>query len=78
MWDLLLAAAAWYLCGVAGFLYWWTADFPADARTLREALMLGVLGPVTVVGGWLIHHALPPTPALRPIRVRSDDRRRRR
>lgn len=78
MWDLLLAAAAWYLCGVVGFLYWWTEDFRADARAVAEALVFGVMGPVTVFGGWLIHRVLlvEEQRELKPVRIRTDDRRR--
>lgn len=80
MWDVLLAVAAWYLCGVAGFLYWWTEDFQADARAVAEALVLGIMGPITVVAGWLIHRVLlvEEPRELKPIRIRTDDRRTRR
>jgi len=78
MWELLMAVTAWYLCGVVGFLYWWTEDFQADARTLADALMFGVMGPVTVLGGWLIHRVmLVEERELKPIRIRIDDDRRR-
>jgi len=80
MWDLLLAFAAWYLCGVVGFLYWWTEDFQADRRTLAEALGFGVMGPVTVLGGWLIQCVMlvADERELKPIRISTDDRRPRR
>ncbi|PWC53577.1 hypothetical protein [Azospirillum sp. TSO22-1] len=79
MWDLLLAGAAWYLCGVVGFLYWWTEDFQADARTVAEALVFGAMGPATVLAGWLIHRVLlaGEPRELKPIRIRTDDDRRR-
>ena len=79
MWDLLLAVAAWYLCGVVGFLFWWTEDFRADARTLADALAFGLMGPVTVIGGWLIHRVMlvEDERELKPIRIRIDDDRRR-
>ena len=79
MWDVLLAAAAWYLCGVVGFLYWWSEGSRADARAVAEALAFGVLGPVTVFGGWLVHRVLPVEERceLKPIRIRTDEHRRR-
>lgn len=80
MWDVLMAVAAWYLCGVVGFLYWWTEDFRAGRRTLAEALGFGIMGPVTIFGGWLIHRVMlvADERELKPIRIRSDDDRRRR
>jgi len=80
MWDLLLAIAAWYLCGVVGFLYWWTEEFRFDARAFIDALGFGLMGPVTVLGGWLIHRLmlLEDERELKPIPIRIDDHRRRR
>ncbi len=79
MWDLLLAGAAWYLCGVVGFLYWWTEDFRVEGRTLADALGFGIMGPVTVLGGWLIHRVMlvEDERALKPIPIRIDENRRR-
>jgi len=83
MLDLLFAFAAWYLCGVAGFLYWWSEDFAVDARALLDALVMGLMGPITILGGYLIHRIMPlgemededgPKPI--PVRIRTDDRRR--
>lgn len=78
MWDFLMAFAAWYLSGVVGFLYWWTEDFKVDARALVEALAFGIMGPATILGGWLIHRVLvaPDEGQLKPIPIRIDDRRR--
>lgn len=79
--ELSIAAIAWYACGVAGFLYWWTDDARLDPRLLRDALAFGLLGPVTALAGLLIRHGLRPhedVGDLRPIRIRSDDGRRRR
>lgn len=79
MWDLLLAFAAWYLSGVVGFLYWWTEDFRADARALIDALAFGVMGPITILGGWLIHRIalIDDERNLKSIPLRIDDDRRR-
>lgn len=78
MWDLLLAFAAWYLCGAVGFLYWWSEDFQVDGRTLIDALGFGLMGPVTVLGGWLIHRLvlLEDERDLMAIRIRTDEDRR--
>ena len=80
MWDVLLAFAAWYLCGVAGFLYWWTEDFQVDGRAVIDALAFGVMGPVTLLAGWMIHRLMlvEDERALKPIPIRIDDDRRRR
>ncbi|MGQ9369864.1 hypothetical protein [Azospirillum sp. ST 5-10] len=77
--ELPIAAVAWYACGIAGFLYWWADEADTDRRLLRDALVVGLLGPVTVLAGLLIRHGLRPHETageLRPIRVRSDDHRR--
>ncbi|HYG91499.1 MAG TPA: hypothetical protein VD978_35185 [Azospirillum sp.] len=75
MWDLLFAFAAWYLCGMAGFLYWWSEDFRVDARALTDALAFGIMGPITILCGWLIHRLTlaEEENELKPIQVRTDD-----
>lgn len=78
MTDMLLALAAWYVCGVAGFLYWWTEDFALDRRALRDALAFGVMGPAALAAGWMVHRILRREHGdLQPIRIESRDRRRR-
>lgn len=78
MWDLLIAFAAWYVCGMAGFLYWWSEDFRVDARVLFDALAFGIMGPITILAGWLIHRLPVGSEGdPEPIRIRIDDDRRR-
>ena len=55
MTDLLLALAAWYACGVAGYGYWCFDGWrPERASDWGVALALGVLGPVVPLAGWLV------------------------
>jgi hypothetical protein len=70
--------AAWYACGVAGFLYWWTEDAPVDRVVLVDALAFGVMGPCNLLLGYLIHR-LPDAEEGEgepvPVRIRTRDRR---
>lgn len=55
--ELIFAGLAWYACGVAGFLYWWTEDHSFSTAVLPDAFGMGVLGPIAVLAGYLIHRA---------------------
>ncbi len=86
MQNMLIALIAWCLCGVVGFLSWWSKDLPVDAYALDDALASGVLGPITIVSGallsgWLLHRFMRVAEenARKPIRIRSNrDRHQRR
>ncbi|HEY0834664.1 MAG TPA: hypothetical protein VGE72_12215 [Azospirillum sp.] len=72
--------AAWYACGVAGFLYWWTEDEPVDGVILLDALAFGLMGPLNLLLGYLIHRlpgdaAAPEEGEPVPVRIRTRDRR---
>jgi len=58
MTTLILAALAWYACGVAGFLYWWRADDAVDRVVLADSLAFGLMGPLNWATGWLVHRLL--------------------
>ncbi len=74
--DLLLALAAWYACGVAGYGYWcfdgWRPAHPAEWVV---ALAAGVLGPVVPLAGWLVRLLSDDTPNDRDGGGWKDDRR---
>lgn len=47
-------AAVWYWTGVAALRYHWRREFAEEAPVALAALV-GVLGPVAVPAGYLIH-----------------------
>jgi hypothetical protein len=47
--------AIWYVCGLAGFIYWWTREFPLTWRRIPLMLLCGSMGPLTWLVGWNIH-----------------------
>lgn len=92
MTDLLFALAAWYACGVAGYGYWCFDGWrPERASEWGVALVLGLLGPVVPLAGWLVRLLSDNTPDDRDggdgdwhdgdrrlIPIRIDNRRHRR
>lgn len=46
---------AWWVSGVASFVYWWTADCDFEMNLIPLAALLGCAGPLTFVVGWGIH-----------------------
>ena len=48
-------AAAWYLTGVSGFLYWYTSEYDFTSEEVLLAVTVGIIGPISWVAGWLIH-----------------------
>ena len=50
---LLVCYAAWWIIGVAGFVYWWTRDWDLTTSELVTCFMAGVCGPVAFLAGWL-------------------------
>lgn len=51
---------AWYMCGVAGFLYWWTEEYDVTPDLIVDMIPLGMLGPLTILAGYFIHRELSP------------------
>lgn len=62
MTDLLLAVAAWYASGVAGYAYWSFEDRHPGRAAWLAALASGFLGPVTLIAGWLVRLSSDNTP----------------
>lgn len=48
-------AAAWYLTGVSGFLFWYTSEYDFTSEDVLLAVAVGLIGPISWVAGWLIH-----------------------
>ncbi|HYG91498.1 MAG TPA: hypothetical protein VD978_35180 [Azospirillum sp.] len=55
---LLLMFLAWYICGIAGFLYWWTEDYAIDGMALFDSLAFGIMGPLNLLTGYLVHRLM--------------------
>lgn len=58
MHELFLTFLAWYACGVAGFLYWWTEDGDLDEMALFDSLSFGIMGPLNLLLGYLVHRLM--------------------
>lgn len=57
---LAFAFIAWYLCGIAGFLYWWTEEYEITPDLFIDMVPLGMLGPITLLAGYFIHREMSP------------------
>jgi zinc transporter ZupT len=57
---IIASAILWYISGIAGFVYWWTSEFDLESPEIALAVLLGLLGPITFVMGYIIHK--PSTP----------------
>ncbi|WP_448189474.1 hypothetical protein [Azospirillum sp. sgz301742] len=58
MFALFLTFLAWYACGIAGFLYWWSEDCEVDGMALIDSLAFGIMGPLNVLTGYLVHRLM--------------------
>lgn len=45
----------WYASGIAGFIYWWTRDWSLTTGDLLFSLLIGLMGPLSWIVGWMIH-----------------------
>lgn len=44
-----LGGLIWYAIGVASFIYWWTTEMDFTATELKQAVIMGFLGPITTL-----------------------------
>lgn len=53
---IICAVLAWWISGVAAFIFWWTKDWDLKVSDLVSALLLGLmLGPFAFIVGFLVH-----------------------
>jgi hypothetical protein len=52
---ILLVFIAWYLMGIASFLFWWSREFNIITNDLFMSLIVGVLGPTAWMLGYIMH-----------------------
>lgn len=52
---IILAGICWYGVGVFGFIYWWTSEYDLDTTEFAMALIIGIIGPLAFLFGWMIH-----------------------
>lgn len=45
----------WYIAGITGFIYWYTTEFNLKEDDIPMMLMLGFIGPVAWIIGYLLH-----------------------
>lgn len=48
-----LIITTWYVIGVVSFVYWWTEDHDFRLNEIPMLILLGSLGPVTFLMGWM-------------------------
>lgn len=51
----LLLGIAWYLVGMASFVYWWTSEYDLETNQLFTIFIAGLVGPFSFLIGWIIH-----------------------
>ena len=45
----------WLLSGVAGFIFWYTKDTDFKTTHILPALLVGIIGPISWVVGYMIY-----------------------
>jgi hypothetical protein len=53
---ILLVFIAWYLIGIASFLFWWSREFAITTTDLSVSLAIGLTGPIAWILGYSLHH----------------------
>ena len=51
----ILLITAWYISGVASFIYWWTSEFDFTTAQIHICSFMGMLGPIAMIAGFIIH-----------------------
>ena len=57
----LILFVLWLVCGVAGFIYWWTKEHDFTSDDILFALIAAILGPVAWLEGWANGSSSEPT-----------------
>ncbi len=52
---IILICIAWYIIGIAGFIFWWTKDWDFGYSDIATAVFTGFMGPLTWLIGMAIH-----------------------
>lgn len=47
---------AWWVVGVAGFIFWWTSEFNFRTDILPFSFLMGILGPLAWAVGYYVHN----------------------
>lgn len=47
---------AWYLTGIYSFWFWWAMELKLIPPDLYESLLMGLLGPIAWILGYLAHY----------------------
>jgi hypothetical protein len=51
----IVLVSAWWLSGMAGFVFWWTREWAMEPFEYLVAVMAGILGPFSWLVGYGIH-----------------------
>ena len=51
---IVLIGIAWWGCGVAGFVFWWTTEYDVTFEDLLIGILWGILGILSWVVGYFI------------------------
>jgi len=50
---------SWYTIGWLGFIFWWTFDFDFRSNDIWIAVIVGAMGPLSWVTGFIAHYGIP-------------------
>jgi hypothetical protein len=53
--QILIVGIIWYIVGVLSFIYWWTSELDLDFNALLLGFVVGLIGPIALVFGYLVH-----------------------
>jgi hypothetical protein len=52
---IIIALLTWYLLGLWSFVHWWTSQNDLTTDDISLAIIVGFLGPIAYLSGWIIH-----------------------
>lgn len=52
---IIIAIIAWWLIGVAGFVFWWTRENDFTTSDIPAMAIIGILGMIAWVVGYFVH-----------------------
>ena len=51
----IITGVIWYICGIRGFVYWWTTEWDFTINKVGVCLFVGISGPLAWLIGYFIH-----------------------
>ena len=53
--TLIIIIITWVLCGVFGFIYWWTTEYDLTVNEIHLIIFSACMGPISLIVGYIVH-----------------------